>query len=57
VLLGLWKDVTNLLLAGLNLFHQPVVVVLDGELCRHHHRGRNNISFLFCNMLLLDKKC
>jgi hypothetical protein len=38
VLLGLWKAVTNLLLVGLNLFHQPVVSGLDGALCRHHRR-------------------
>jgi hypothetical protein len=38
VLLGLWKVVMNLLLAGLNLFHQPVVSWLDGALCRHHRR-------------------
>jgi hypothetical protein len=38
VLLGLWKVFTNLLLAGLNLFHQPVVSRINRALCRHHCR-------------------
>jgi hypothetical protein len=37
-MLGMWKVVTNLLLAGLNLFHQPVVSGLGGALCRHQRR-------------------
>jgi hypothetical protein len=38
VLLGLWKAVTNLLLVGLSLFHQPFVSGIDEELSRHHRR-------------------
>jgi hypothetical protein len=38
VLLGLWKTVTNRLLAGLNMLHQLVVSGFDGALCRHHCR-------------------
>jgi hypothetical protein len=37
-LIGLWKALTNLLLAGLNLFHQLIVFGFDRELCRHHCR-------------------
>jgi len=57
VLLGLWNTVTNLLLAGLNMFHEPIVSVFDGAFCRHHCRWRNNIFFLFDNQFLLDRRC
>ena len=56
VLLGMWKAITNLLLAGLNLFHQPIVSEIEGALCRHHCRWRNNIFYLFSNLLLLDRR-
>jgi hypothetical protein len=38
VLFGLWKTVTNLLLAGLNMLYQPFVSGIDEVLCRHHCR-------------------
>lgn len=57
VLFGLWKAFMNLFLAGLNLFHKPIVSWLDGAFCRHHCRWRSNIFFLFCNLLLLDSRC
>jgi hypothetical protein len=37
-MLGLWKVFMNLLLAGLNMFHQPAVFRIDGELCMNHCR-------------------
>lgn len=57
VFLGLWKTVTNLLLAGLKILHQPVVSGFDRALCRHHCRWRNNIFFIFENLFLLDRRC
>ena len=52
-----WNNITNCLLVGLNMLHQSVVSGFDEALCRHQCRWRNNIFFLFDNLIFLDRRC
>jgi hypothetical protein len=48
-MLGLWKDVTNLFLAGLNMFHELVVSRIDRKFYRNHRRCEKTIyAICFC---------